>query len=454
MNDLPNYFLVDMPSDAPLEPKLVEAACDALKENQRRFLLDRSTESLITTLSRLAERWLDPEYEFRNYCLEHGPKQLGFSRPTLELGMDQLFREMTGENLQFLIEQDLGHWKRFDTPVGTKKEGLRNRSAMAHGPSLIGHIGAGRIPNSTIMSLVTGFLVRSSQFFKCSQKAVFFPRLFAHSLYDMEPKLAACLEIAAWPGGTEALELPLFQKADAISFLGSDKSLASALERIPKQTSVHQHGNKVSFAYISRDSMTHFNAKTIAESLALDIAAWDQSGCLSPHLAYVEKRGSVSPDHLASLVAEALEALEATRPRGEISSQEAARIRAQRSAFEIRAAHSKDTLLWQSDESTAWTVVYEDGALFNLSCLNRFFYIKSVDSLEEALAGAEIIRESISTIGVSLSEEESQGVVAHLARWGANRICPLGQMQTPHLSWRHDGRPSLADYVRWTDWEI
>ena len=40
-----------------------------------------------------------------------------------------------------------------------------------------------------------------------------------------------------------------------------------------------------------------------------------------------------------------------------------------------------------------------------------------------------------------------------LARWGVTRVCPLGQMQNPPLTWRHDGRPSLEDLVTWIDWE-
>ena len=34
------------------------------------------------------------------------------------------------------------------------------------------------------------------------------------------------------------------------------------------------------------------------------------------------------------------------------------------------------------------------------------------------------------------------------------RVCPLGQMQEPPLTWRHDGRPALADLITWTDWEM
>ena len=36
---------------------------------------------------------------------------------------------------------------------------------------------------------------------------------------------------------------------------------------------------------------------------------------------------------------------------------------------------------------------------------------------------------------------------------GATRLCPLGRAQTPAPGWRHDGRPRLADLVRWVDWE-
>jgi hypothetical protein len=40
-----------------------------------------------------------------------------------------------------------------------------------------------------------------------------------------------------------------------------------------------------------------------------------------------------------------------------------------------------------------------------------------------------------------------------MARWGVTRVCPLGRMQIPPLTWRHDGRLTLGELVRWCDWE-
>ena len=104
--------------------------------------------------------------------------------------------------------------------------------------------------------------------------------------------------------------------------------------------------------------------------------------------------------------------------------------------------------------STAWTVVYEADPRFQLSCLNRFVYVKSVKDLAEALQSVDNFRGKISTVGLAAPEHKTQELALELARWGVARVCPLGKMQHPPLTWRHDGRPALADLVSWTDWEM
>jgi hypothetical protein len=85
--------------------------------------------------------------------------------------------------------------------------------------------------------------------------------------------------------------------------------------------------------------------------------------------------------------------------------------------------------------------------------LNRFVYVKAVANLTEALEGADTVRGRVSTVGLGATEDHAAEIVRKLAFWGATRVCPVGKMQEPPLSWRHDGRPALADLVTWTDWE-
>jgi hypothetical protein len=148
-----------------------------------------------------------------------------------------------------------------------------------------------------------------------------------------------------------------------------------------------------------------------------------------------------------------LERLEAEQPRGHLPAETAAVIAAKRSFYEIRAAHLPDTKMWQSENSTAWTVVFENDPRFQISCLNRFIYVKSVANLTEALQGADNVLGKVSTVGLSATEDRAPALVNQLARWGVTRICPLGKMQNPPLLWRHDGRPALGDLITWSDWE-
>jgi hypothetical protein len=326
------------------------------------------------------------------------------------------------------------------------------RTALARGPLLLAQIAPGNIPNPVLTEMVFGLLTRSAQFVKCASGGAFIPRLFAHSLYEADHKAGSCLEVAEWKGGSEPLEAALFAEADCIVATGSDEMLDAIAKKVPRTARFLGYGTRVSFGYVTRESLEQ-NAEAVVQKAAADVTAWNQRGCLSPHVIYVEDAGKVTAEAFAALLAGQLDAMEKTFPRGNLSTKEAAAISTRRSFYEVRAAHSLETKMWASLESTAWTVILETDPRFQASCANRFIYIKAVADLTHALQGAELVREKMSTVGLSGTPAQAREMVPHFARWGARRICPLGQMQNPPLGWRHDGRPPLGDLVTWTDWE-
>ena len=452
--NLPNYFLADMPPEALVTPTLLTEACQAIKNNRERYLLHRSTHSLVLLLSTVAKEWLQPENNFRKAALEMGPEVLGFSRQTLTRGLDAFFKQVTAERLQALIEQDLGQLERLEKFSSSGPEERTSRASLAVGPEMIAHITAGNLPSPTLQSMVLGLLVRSAQFVKCAQGKSLLPRLFAHSLYETDRKIGACIELAEWRGGTVELEEALFAEADCVTATGSDATLSAIQQRLPQGKRLVGYGNRVSFAYIASEVLTGLNVRKVAERAALDVAAWNQLGCLSPHVIYVQDGGAVSPEKFAELLADALAEREEAEPRGEVAVEVAAAVTSRRSIYEVRAADSPGTRLWSSRGSTAWTVVYESDAKFQLSCLNRFVYVKTVKDLTETLQSADSFRRKVSTVGLAVPVHRAEEMAGQLGRWGATRVCPLGQMQNPPLGWRHDGRPALAELVTWVDWEI
>jgi hypothetical protein len=451
--NLPHYFLADLADPAALTPATVTEACLAVKSNRRRYLATRTTADLIEALATLAEDWLDPANPFRIAALERGPAALGFSRETLAAGIDAFFESLTRDNLRALVTQDLGDLEcldRFTAPAG---ETGRDRQGLAHGPELLAHITAGRLPNPVWMSLIVGLLARAAQFVKCASGTSLLPRLFAHSLREVEAKLAACLEIAEWPGGHRGFEDALFAQADCVCAQGSDETLAALRTRVPATVKFLGHGHRLSFGYVAAEVLVQHSLPKVAAAAAADVAAWDQAGCLSPHAFYVEAGGRNPPERFAEVLAAELARLEASQPRGPLPVEEAAAIASRRAFYGVRAANTPDTRVWQSAGSTAWTVVYEQAPRLSASCLHRFVFVKAVAGLAEALEGVDEFRGRIGTVGLAATGTREHMLAGELARWGVPRLCPLGRMQRPPPAWRHDGRPTLGDLVRWTDWE-
>jgi hypothetical protein len=451
--NLPNYFLADLPSEATLSAGMITEACQTLKHNREHYLAGRPTQRLVRLLSEIGENWLQPDYPFRKLALDRGTVATGFSRPTLVTGLDSFFSQLTGENLHALLEQELGHANRLDEFVATSAEQKSQRTALARGPELLAHITAGRVPNPALTSIVLGILARSAQFVKCARGSAPIPCLFAHSIYEADPKLGACLEIVEWPGGKHDLENALFAEADCVTATGNDETLSAIRQRIPVGTRFLGYGHRVSFGYVTHRALSGLGTRKIVAHAARDIVAWNQLGCLSPHVIYVENGGQNSPEQFAEMLAEELVRREELEPRGILPVEVAAAIASRRAFYEVRAAHSRDTRHWYSQNSTAWSVIFENDPRFQASCLHRFIYIKGVSNLTEALHGADAVRGRLSTVGLAATEDQAGELANQLARWGATRICPLGQMQNPPLTWRHDGRPSLGDLVTWSDWE-
>src|SRR3989304_404737 len=103
-------------------------------------------------------------------------------------------------------------------------------------------------------------------------------------MYDGEPKLGACLEIAEWRGGNAALEEALFAQADCVTATGSDEALAAIRAKLPLQIRFLGYGHRVSFGFVASGACAGSAAQELIARAAADVAAWDQSGCLSPHL--------------------------------------------------------------------------------------------------------------------------------------------------------------------------
>jgi hypothetical protein len=395
----------------------------------------RPVQQVLATLDRVILDWLRPDSEWHRQAEQVLPAATGFSRGMIRHGLPLLLQPLRADAVRALLDDELGDHRVLDAPQ-------RNRRAI--GPSLIAHILSGNIPGLAATSMVLSLAVKSAALFKPAAGDPVFPALFAASIRAVDEKLAECLVISHWRGGDLAIEEVAFSAADLVVASGSDAATEAIARRVGGR--FIGHGHKVSFAVIGKECLSDDAAShELARRLAYDVSLWDQHGCLSPQLCYVESGAAGTAERFARLLADALTNLARELPPRLLSLDEKAAIRRFRHATEWHGAHG----LLTSPDSTDWSVSVERDEEFLPSCLNRCIRLKVVRSLPDIAAALAPHRRHLEAAGVAVGAERAEAITATLAACGVHRVCPLGTMQTPTLAWRQSGRPRVAEWVEW-----
>ena len=451
----------------------IREAIGRTREARERVWQHRTTDAVITVLAQAAKNWLDPKSPWRQRAVEQAPAPTGFSEAMVNEAVGLTFAAITRESLGELLDRELGNRRLLDEFC------LRGRArTRATGPRLIVHFLAGNVPAPGIVSMCCGWLLRSANLVKFSTRDPVFPALFLESVRDLDAELADCVATLQWPRSDLALTQTAVGDADAVIAYGDDHTISALRQLAPPPVKFLGYGHKISFAVVAKEAMTEDNLPQLAHAAAFDASVYDQQGCLSPHVFYVEERGQLGPRKFAAAMAEAMAAYQARVPSGRLSVAEAAEVVKFRGGYEFAAASDPRIAVWTNppgdaptspvaavydrrssspggsrpvSSASGYAVIYDDSPVFMASCLNRTVFVKPTDGYKRVLDAIQKFAPSISTVGVAPMNERALAFANELARMGVSRVCPIGQMQRPPLTWHHDGRPNLADLVNWTD---
>ncbi len=417
---------------------------DRLLVARERTLLTRSVKNIATRIDRVVARFLDSASAAYQEAVARLPEETGLSPEMIRHTLPLIFQEYRSAKLMELLDNELGAASTLDRFEPTWRGERR-----ACGFPLITQVLAGNIPGAGLDGVIFALLVKSATLVKTASAAPFLPLQFARVLNEVDPELGQCLAIVSWSGGNTALEEVAFSRADIVLASGSDESLAAIRRRTRGR--FLGYGHKISFAVIDKNSLP--NAPTLAQRAAYDVTLFDQQGCLSPQLIYVQDGGAATPPEFAALLAQGLAYWQQQLPRGAIPPAASMAIRRLRDQAEWQALAGKDVMLYASPHGTEWTVLYEAEPTFAPSPLYRTVRVKPFYSFTQLAELLTPMRPFLEAAGVAIAAEQFAQAVELLGQAGVSRICPIGAMQPPPLSWRHGGRPRLADLVRWAEIE-
>jgi len=428
-------------------PLLTEAQMGQLADTVRRAgrekLMSMPVARIADSIDRAVARLLDRDDPYRRRAEELLPLVTGYDAEMVRLGLTEYLKTFRRPELAKFLAEDFANPAMLDDFQPVPKGGF----ARAFGPGLVVHVWAGNVPGLPLWSLIAGLLVKAGAIGKVASAEPLFAGWFARLLAEIDPAMADCLAIVWWKGGDEAQESALLKRADVVMAYGGNDSLAGLRARTPVAARFLGYGHKISFGMVSRAALDTRKAWGVAHRAAYDVIRYDQQGCYSPQLFFVERGGRVSPAEFARYVAHELACFEEKFPRRPLTVAEAGHVAAWRNAEEMKS-FSGDGRTVMGDEAGAWSAVYvEDVEDLSPTALDRTVKIVAVDALADAVPRIAPYRPFLQTVGVAASPEELFPLSALLGEAGVTRISALGRMSAPEAGWHHDGRFSLLDLV-------
>ncbi|MGD8792421.1 MAG: acyl-CoA reductase [Anaerolineae bacterium] len=309
-------------------------------------------------LARVAGRFGDPADPLHRLALASLPGYTGYSEAMIGLalgGMEMWSLEHFAGAFDLAPTREAAAgWQPLGTVPGRlrfyparRRQRLAARLPGPKGRPLFGDLaqpeqvvgyGAGNVPGT---ALLIGFLALATGLtgghppatvVKNSRREPIFAPLVLGALEAADADLVAALAVTIWDYGQAEVQRYLLSEADLAIAAASDETIAQigraiAGSRQPDRVRFQAHGHKVSFSAIGREVLARGQRvepggadliDAVALLAALDSAFWDQHGCLSSRVHFVEAGdpGAHSTREYAERLAAQLRLLADFFPRG------------------------------------------------------------------------------------------------------------------------------------------
>ncbi len=230
--------------------------------------------------------------------------------------------------------------------------------------------------------------------------------------------------------------------ADAKVMWGGEQAI-KGITGLPRREHCKElvFGPKYSFGVISR---THIEAKTNLSStitaFVRDAAIFDQRGCSSPQIVFIERNSAYTLREIAEQFAAAFKRLP---PKPDLDFYTTIQI------VNIRAEYALDPKrdVIASDDGANWTILLDDQVELKEAIQSRTLYLTEVASWHEIIP---LITAKVQTIGIAFDDATEALEFAEAATiQGAVRCVRPGLMNVHDYPW--DGKFLIHDLVRWVN---
>lgn len=324
-----------------------------------------------------------------------------------------------------------------DVLDGLAREVLGSPGLVPVPARLVSVILAGNVFSAAMRAIYLPLLSGAPVLVKAASRDDVLPRYMLRALQDIDVEIAQRFALVSFGRDTPDALDALLADAEVVSIYGSDETVQRITWRTQPNARVLRHGHGLSASFVGAESMRDPVARRDAgQRVALDVAAYDQRGCLSPHVVFVERdRDGGARDFAQALAETALPELAKLLPPGAASLADRADAMQWRAAAQVRG---------ELFEGVGHAVSYEGDQPLRPSPGGRLVGVYDTDSPEAAAQALQTFGSALKCIGVAGPRELRLEIAQRLRPLTAARICRAGEMQTPPFSAYADGHAPLA----------
>ncbi|MDE2689013.1 MAG: hypothetical protein OXI49_00710 [Acidobacteriota bacterium] len=281
-------------------------------------------------------------------------------------------------------------------------------------------------PGLIIQSLLPALAARAPALFKSSRAEPHFAPAFLAALGRRLPRLHDAYAAVTWTGGDEAVETPLHASARLVVAYGEEATIDTLQSAATGR--LIAFGPRLSLGWVGPGA----DPEQAARGMALDIATFDQRGCLSVHAVFAEP--DTAPTFAAAL-AEALRELALQLCPGRSNAADRAGVRLAREDADLRG------LDWHGDALDAGTVIVDPGPRISPSPGLRTVRIHAIESVPPLDDWSGRLQ------GIAVAGHLPVTIRRAFEQAGVSRFAPAGRLQATDVTWRNGGIDLAAEFA-------
>ncbi len=317
-------------------------------------------------------------------------------------------------------------------------------------------IAAGNVPGSGLMLAV---LLHISNHMSASGAAVTPPAVLVRNsrqapilapgvlsaIESIDSELVSGIAMLVWDYENEEIQQKLLAQADLVIAAAADPTIDQIrlqLKTFGAGARFHAHGHKVSFDIIGREALRG-NLANAVHLAALDSILWDQYGCLSARIHFVETGGSSSFQEYSQALTEEMRCLSARLGRG------VAPLRFLHRAYEsYKLLEPREEVQVFSEYEDDFFVVCDcrEWSPYLLRetvnrCTGRVIVVRPVHRIEHVppLYLSKLPPANLQTLRIACGADRIRQLAQRSGAYGVTALRCLGRAAFPRLAYSWDG---------------